>query len=235
MTDFNPDHLTHYFIVGPQNTLGRDPLQVVEAAIEAGMTMIQIRDKEGEAKEIIDLTNKTADLIQKMGKEEEVSLLVNDRLDIVLACRDLGYKVDGIHVGQDDIPVSVCRKYLGPDSIVGLSAATHQLIDYVKQTDTKDIDYFGAGPLHETATKPDAGYDKTQKGPIQLRDLDELKTLADISPIPVVVGGGVKAKDLADLKQTGVAGYFVVSAIAGAHDPGQAARELITTWQNAEK
>ena len=69
----------------------------------------------------------------------------------------MGVKVDGSHVGQSDIPVDVCRKFLGADSIIGLSARTTDLIDYVKTADVSDIDYFGAGPLHETPTKPDAG------------------------------------------------------------------------------
>ena len=74
-------------------------------------------------------------------------LLVDDRLDVILAARKQGIKVDGIHVGQSDIPVEVCREYLGNDSIIGLSARTHELLDYIKTADVSQIDYFGAGPL----------------------------------------------------------------------------------------
>ena len=98
-----------------------------------------------------------------MGKSEQVSLVVNDRLDVILAARERGAKIDGIHVGQTDIPVDICRKDLGKDSIIGLMAPTKDLISYVKSYNVKDIDYFGAGPVHETATKPDCGRDETGK------------------------------------------------------------------------
>jgi thiamine-phosphate pyrophosphorylase len=154
---------------------------------------------------------------------------VDDRLDVVLAARAAGIPVDGIHVGQSDIPVAVCRQYLGPDAVIGLSARTRELIDYVRTVDISDIDYFGAGPLHETATKPDCGQDES--GRVITRSLDEIAELARISPIPAVIGGGVKLADIPDLKRTGIAGFFVVSAVTEAADPGRAAAELVSAWQ----
>ena len=137
--------------------------------------------------------------------------------------------MDGIHVGQSDIPVEVCRKYLGKDSVVGLSARTEELLDYVAHYDTRYIDYFGAGPLHETPSKKDCG--RLPDGTVVTRSLEELKTLHEISPVPVVVGGGVKARDLKALKATGVDGFFVISAVAGATDPLAAAREMTGLWK----
>ena len=163
-----------------------------------------------------------------MNKSNDVVLVVDDRLDVVLAAREQGIKVDGIHVGQTDIPVSVCRKYLGSDAIIGLSAPTKDLINYVKNYDVSQIDYFGAGPVHETSTKPDCGM--VENGKVITRTFAELKELAEASPIPVVVGGGVKTKDIKPLKQTGVHGFFVVSAVAGAADPFTAAKELVDAW-----
>ena len=161
-----------------------------------------------------------------------MALLVDDRLDVVLAAREGGIKVDGIHVGQSDIPVDVCRKYLGEDSIVGLSARTDELFDYVKHADTAPIDYFGAGPLHETATKPDCGRDRN--GNIITRSLDDVRKLSHISPVPVVVGGGVKAKDIQAHAKTGTAGFILVSALAGADDPYAAAAELVDLWNKSK-
>ncbi|MGO4936531.1 thiamine phosphate synthase [Fundicoccus sp. Sow4_H7] len=228
-------NLTHYLVIGPENTLGRDTLSIIKEAIEAGISFIQIRAKNSDPKEIIELTNATASLIQEMKKADDVSLVVNDRLDIVLACREMGYKVDGIHVGQTDIPVDLCRKYLGEDSIVGLSASSKYLIDYVENADTSAIDYFGAGPLHPTDTKKDAGrYDGDDQA-ITLRTFSEIETLAQISPIPVVIGGGVKVGDLPELYQTGIDGYFVISAIASASNPYLAAKELVDTWTNLSR
>ena len=122
---------------------------------------------------------------------------------------------------------------MGPEAVIGLSARTQELLNYVRQADTRDIDYFGAGPLHETATKPDCGRDAA--GHIITRSFEELTELHAISPVPVVVGGGVKARDLPALRKTGVDGFFVVSAVAGADDPAAAARELVATWKAAPR
>ena len=178
---------------------------------------------------LISLCKETAQVIAESGKSDSVVLLVDDRLDVVLAAREAGIKVDGIHVGQSDIPVEVCRKYLGKDSVVGLSARTEELLDYVAHYDTRYIDYFGAGPLHETPSKKDCG--RLPDGTVVTRSLEELKTLHEISPVPVVVGGGVKARDLKALKATGVDGFFVISAVAGATDPLAAAREMTGLWK----
>lgn len=217
-----------YLILGRENTNGRPVAQIVKDAVKAGFTIIQVRSKEESATQLIEDCKEIADVLSSMNKSNDVVLVVDDRLDVVLAAREQGIKVDGIHVGQTDIPVSVCRKYLGSDAIIGLSAPTKDLINYVKNYDVSQIDYFGAGPVHETSTKPDCGMD--ENGKVITRTFAELKELAEASPIPVVVGGGVKTKDIKPLKQTGVHGFFVVSAVAGAADPFIAAKELVDAW-----
>ncbi len=221
--------ISAYFVVGPENTKGRTVLPIIKDVIDAGFSCVQIRSKVASARELIELTRAAADVIAQAGKSDEVALLVDDRLDVVLAARKQGIKVDGIHVGQSDIPVDVCREYLGDDSIIGLSARAHELFDYIKTADVSQIDYFGAGPLHETSTKPDCGLD--MDGKVITRSFNDLTKLAKISPIPVVVGGGVKLADIPQLAATGVDGFFVVSAVAGADDPGQAAGELAAAWK----
>ena len=221
--------ISAYLVVGPENTLGRPVEEIVGAAVRAGFTCVQIRSKEVSARELIDCTRRAAEVIAAEGYSGSTALVVDDRLDVVLAARMQGVKVDGIHVGQSDIPVEVCRKLLGEDAVVGLSARTEELLDYVRTADTSQIDYFGAGPLHETATKPDCG--KDSKGNVITRSFEELRQLAKLSPIPVVVGGGVKSADIPELAGTGVDGFFVVSAVAGAEHPEQAARELVEQWR----
>jgi thiamine-phosphate diphosphorylase len=221
--------ISAYFVVGPENTKGRTVLPIIKDVIDAGFSCVQIRSKVASARELIELTRAAADVIAQTGKSDEVALLVDDRLDVVLAARKQGIKVDGIHVGQSDIPVDVCREYLGDDSIIGLSARAHELFDYIKTADVSQIDYFGAGPLHETSTKPDCGLD--MDGKVITRSFNDLTKLAKISPIPVVVGGGVKLADIPQLAATGVDGFFVVSAVAGADDPGKAAGELAEAWR----
>ncbi|MFC2742526.1 MAG: thiamine phosphate synthase [Selenomonas artemidis] len=223
--------LSAYLVIGPENTNGRPAARIIPEAVRAGFTFVQIRSKTAEARELIDLTRAAAEIIAAQEKSERVALVVNDRLDVVLAARDAGVKVDGIHVGQSDIPPEICRKYLGADAIVGLSARTSALIDYVRTCDTSCVDYFGAGPLHPTATKPDAGRDAA--GHVVTRTIEELAELHRVSPLPVVVGGGVKAADLPALRATGVEGFFVVSAVAGAAHPFAAAEELVHIWRSA--
>ena len=220
--------ISAYLVVGRENCT-RPVDEVVRAAVSAGFTCVQIRSKVSSAREMIDTLAKSAQAIRELGKSDSVALLVDDRLDIVLAARERGIKVDGVHVGQSDIPVDVCRKFLGEDSIVGLSARTEELIDYVTGADVSQIDYFGAGPLHATATKPDCG--RTADGEIITHGFDEISALVKASPRPVVVGGGVKLKDIPALAATKVAGFFVVSAVAGADNPELAARELVTAWR----
>ena len=224
----NKFDLSAYLVIGPENTNGRPIARVIAEAIRADFTFVQIRAKGADAREIIDLTRAAADVIAAQEKSDAVTLVVNDRLDVVLAAREQGVKVDGVHVGQTDIPPDVCRKHLGADAIIGLSARTSELLDYVSHCDTSCIDYFGAGPLHATPTKPEAG--RTASGDIVTRSLEELTQLHRISPVPVVVGGGVKAADLPALKATGVEGFFVVSAVAGAMHPYAAAEELVRIW-----
>ncbi len=223
--------ISSYLIFGPENTKNRPVPDIVRAALVAGFTCLQVRSKTATARELLALVRACADVRAELGLAGRVALLIDDRLDLVLAARELGIPVDGVHVGQTDVPPGICRRLLGPDAIVGLSAPRTELLEYIHTGDLSIIDYLGAGPLHPTATKPDAGL--LADGTRHLRTLEELRTLAIESPIPVVVGGGVKKGDLPALKATSVAGFFVISAVAGAEDPGRAAKELVETWKQA--
>ena len=209
--------ISAYLVLGPENTLGRPVGDVVAQALDAGFTCIQVRSKVASAREIIALTGDAAQAIAQAGKTGQVALLIDDRLDCVLAAREQGIAVDGVHVGQSDIPVEVCRKLLGPDAIVGLSARCEEMLEYVKTADMSLVDYLGIGPLHETETKRDCG--RAADGSIITKSFEDLAALHAASPVPIVVGGGVKTADLPQLKATGVDGFFVVSAVCSADDP----------------
>ncbi|WP_339214220.1 thiamine phosphate synthase [Solibacillus sp. FSL W8-0372] len=222
--------ISAYLVIGPENTKGRPVATIIKEAVSAGFTCIQIRSKVASARELIQLTRQAAEVIEEAGKSDEVALLVNDRLDVVLAAKSQGIKVDGIHVGQKDIPVNVCREYLGEDLIIGLSARADQLFDYIKTEDVSQLDYFGVGPLHETPTKPDCGIG--EDGKVITRSIADITKVAELSSIPVVVGGGVKLADIPTLAKTGVDGFFVVSAVTEAENPKQAATNLVNAWNN---
>jgi thiamine-phosphate pyrophosphorylase len=223
--------VSSYLVVGPENTKARPVVDIVGPALAAGFTCIQLRSKVASAREMIALAQQVSTLIAGSDAFKEVTLLVDDRLDVVLAARGQGIKVDGVHVGQSDIPVEICRSYLGQDSIVGLSAPTMELFEQIGSIDPGLVDYLGVGPLHETSTKPDCGL--TPDGSMITQGLSDLARLATISPIPVVVGGGVKEADIPHLARTGVDGFFVVSAVSEADDPAQAARALVETWKSS--
>lgn len=222
--------ISMYLVIGPENTKGRPVATIIRDAVNAGFTCIQIRSKVASAKEMIQLTRQAAEVIEEAGKSEEIALLVNDRLDIVLAARKQGIKVDGIHVGQTDIPVDVCREYLGEELIVGLSARADELFEYIKTADVSQLDYFGVGPLRETQTKPDCGLG--QDGKVITRSFADIAKIAELSSIPVVVGGGVKLADIPSLAQTGADGFFVVSAVTEADNPKLEATKLVNAWND---
>lgn len=221
--------ISAYLVIGPENTLGRRVADVIRQAVREGFTCVQVRSKECSARDLIDYTVAASQVLNDEGVSESVALLVDDRLDVVLAAREAGAKVDGVHVGQTDIPVGVCRKLLGEHSIVGLSARATEMLDYVKTADMSLVDYLGVGPLHETPTKKDCGL--APDGSIIIKNFEDIRQLVEVSPVPIVVGGGVKNNDLPELAKTGVDGFFVVSAVCGAKDPQAAARELVGTWR----
>ena len=165
-------------------------------------------------------------------RARRVALLIDDRLDVAFAAREVGVKVNGVHVGQSDVPVEACRKLLGPDAVVGLSARADEMLEYVKTADMSLVDYLGVGPLHKTPTKRDCGL--AADGTIITKSIDDLRELAIASPVPIVVGGGVKVADIPLVAQTGVNGFFVVSAVCGASDSEAAARELVCAWREAK-
>ena len=225
--------ISAYLVLGPENTLGRPVANVVAQAISAGFTCVQVRSKECSARELIECTAQAARVIADAGASQRVALLIDDRLDAVYAARQQGVKVDGVHVGQTDIPVEACRSLLGPDAIVGLSARADEMLEYVKTADMSLVDYLGVGPLHETPTKRDCGL--APDGSIITKSLDDLRALHQASPVPIVVGGGVKLADIPLVAQTGVDGFFVVSAVCSAENPHQAAKELVDAWTQAKQ
>ena len=219
--------LSFYFVVGPENLYERDFKQVIRQAIQGGITFLQVRSKTVEARELMNLGRIAAKEIKSAGKDDKIALVINDRVDVAQALRLEDVKIDGVHLGQSDVPPEAARKILGENAIIGLSACSKDPFDYVKSYKTDIIDYFGIGPLHKSYTKPDCGL----VGDVILeRTFDEIKTLKSISHLPLVIGGGVKFEDLDGLKATGVDGFFVVSAIAGAKDPLAATKVLAEKW-----
>lgn len=183
----------------------------VELAIQGGVTVVQLREKECTSREFYEM----AKAVKTITDAYEVPLIINDRIDIALAVG-----ADGVHLGQKDIPVGVARDLLGADKIVGATANT---VELAKEAWHAGADYLGAGDVFGTTTKSDTKH----------ITLDDLKAIRDAVEIPVVAIGGVNEENIALLRPTGVDGAAVISAVVGQKDITAAAEKLISNFQEA--
>nr|WP_236023652.1 phosphomethylpyrimidine synthase ThiC [Bifidobacterium miconis] len=222
--------LSAYFVVGPQDTHGRPVTDVIEEALRGGATFIQLRAKDADAKEITSLAQDIAQIIEDNDKSDTVAFVIDDRVDVVWQCRNKGIKVDGVHIGQTDMEPREARALLGDDAIVGLSAETEALVKLINELPDGCIDYIGAGPLHVSTTKPEASVGGND-GSGKTLDADQINTICSACDFPVVVGGGVTLADMDMLARTKAAGWFAVSAIAGADDPQAATHAMTDAWK----
>lgn len=202
-----PEQLRLYLVTDRPLSLGRDIAWVVEEAVKGGVTMVQLREKDIDTREYIELALKLKPILREAG----VPLIINDRVDVALAV-----DADGVHIGQSDMPYEFARRLLGPDKIIGLSAEN---MDQVREANSLDIDYVAVSPVYSTATKTDTA------PPFGLEGLREAVKL---SLHPSVAIGGMNARTAADAFATGVDGIAVVSAICSAEDPRKAAEELLS-------
>ena len=182
----------------------------VTACIAGGVDVVQLRDKHLEAKPLLE----RARLARSVCVGHGVPFMLNDRPDLAL---DLA--ADGVHVGQDDAPVALARRILGPDALIGLS--THSPTDLAAATDPSGrelscISYISAGPVEPTPTKP--GRPGT--------GLDYLRLATATSPVPVFITGGVTPEKIPTLAGYGARHFVVVRFLTEAPHPTQAARAL---------
>ena len=197
-----------------------DPAAIVAAAVEGGVTAVQIRGKHLADGDLLRVVDACAEAIAG-----RAVLLINDRVDVFLAARAAGMHVDGVHVGQGDEPVEDVRERVGPRAIVGLSASTGDEITRARTLSPGTVDYLGVGAVRATPTKPDA--------PEPLGWDGFARATQTAGALPCVAIGGVGVGDAADAIAAGAAGIAVVRAICRAADPEHAARELHHEWQRA--
>lgn len=185
--------------------VGRQTLcQQVEAALQGGVTCVQLREKHLDRDAFLAEARQLCALCRRYG----VPFIVNDDLDVALACG-----ADGVHVGQDDMPAAEVRRRAGRRLIVGVSAHTPE---EARLAEAAGADYLGAGAVFGSATKTDASL-LTPAG---------LQAVCAAVHIPVVAIGGVNARNILQLQGSGAAGAAVVSGIFGAPDITAACREL---------
>jgi len=201
-----------YLVTDPDLTAGRPLLQVVAAALEGGVTAVQLRDKRAAPRDLLALGAE----MRRMTLRHQATFIVNDRVDLALAL-----DADGVHVGAEDLPPLEARRLAPRPRLVGVSAGT---VREALSAERAGADYLGAGPVFATATKADAGE------PI---GLDGLAAIASAVRIPVVGIGGIDSGNASSVIEAGAAGVAVISAIMGAGDPAAAAREILSRVREA--
>jgi thiamine-phosphate pyrophosphorylase len=198
------------YLVSDAFPAGHELPELVRAAIAGGVEVVQLRDKHLGDDELTAVANATRALCERLG----ALLIVNDR---PLVAREAG--ADGVHVGQDDMPVAEVRELVGPDMLVGLSTHAPHEIDAAAPAapgGASLVDYIGVGPVHETPTKlgrPAVG-------------TELVRYAAEHARQPFFAIGGIDADSVADVIAAGARRVCVLRAIAAASDPEGAAREL---------
>ncbi|MGM0424282.1 MAG: thiamine phosphate synthase [Thermodesulfobacteriota bacterium] len=201
-----------YLVTDRALSQGRDLLQLIQEAVQGGVTAVQLREKQCETREFVHLAKQALALLQPLG----VPLFINDRLDVALAV-----DAQGLHVGQEDMHVLDVRQLAVEHLAVGLSVNTTQ---HCQEAEDLPVDYLGVGPIFGTQTKKDA---KKALG------LERLSRIRKQSSHTLVGIGGIDRANAAQVIQAGADGIAVVSAICASSSPQQEARYLLQAVRQA--
>ena len=192
----NREALRLYLVTNRYQDSLENFLEKVETACRSGVTIIQLREKNLTTNQYYQLAKQ----VKEITDAYQVPLIIDDRLDICLAV-----DAAGLHIGDDELPVSVARQVLGPDKILGVTAKT---VKRALEAETSGADYLGTGAIFPTTTKENA--------PITL--ISTLKTICQTVAIPVVAIGGLTSENIDQLVDTGIAGVAVVRDLMQAED-----------------
>ncbi|ACL76337.1 thiamine phosphate synthase [Ruminiclostridium cellulolyticum] len=201
---------TLYLVTDHQLMSTKTLEEAVEQAIAGGCTLVQLREKTASSRDFY----QNAINVKTITDKYNVPLIINDRIDIALAVG-----ADGVHVGQSDLPAAVVRKIIGNDKILGVSAGS---VEKAIEAQKIGADYIGVGALFSTSTKTDAKA-------VSIETL--MKIVREVS-IPVVGIGGINAENAVQLKNTGIRGIAVVSAIISQKDIKSSAEKLLEIFVN---
>lgn len=193
-----------YFITDSSNYTEQEFLNHVEKALQGGVTLMQLREKDKTTRVYIELAQKVHNITQKYN----VPLIIDDRVDVALAIN-----AEGVHVGQSDMPVNLARKLMGKNKIIG---ATTKTVEQAKEAYEQGADYLGVGAIYPTTTKV-----KTV-----LTSTNTLRDICEAVEIPVNAIGGLNKDNIDILEGIPISGICVVSAIMKAYEPKKATEEL---------
>lgn len=201
------------YLVTDRDLMSTETLEeAVEQAISGGCTLVQLREKDCSS---LDFYN-TAIKVKEITDKYNVPLLINDRVDIALAVN-----AAGVHVGQSDLPLTVVRKIMGEEKIIGVSTGN---LEQALKAQKDGADYLGVGAMYSTGTKKDA----------KPTSMEELKKIRENVSIPIVVIGGINKEIVKDFEGIGIDGLAIVSAIIAQKDIAGAAREIKNLFFQSE-
>ena len=198
----SPDHPIFVFprlyaIIDPAQSSGRSPIEVAAALLAAGVRLIQLRDKNASSGELYESAQRVAKCVRKVGG----IFIVNDRADVARAV-----DADGVHVGQDDLPVESARALVGPGKLVGYS--TH-VLEQVRQADRSTADYIAFGPIFPTVSK---------QNPDAVVGLAGLREARKATRKPLVAIGGITLENARAVIEAGADSVAVIRGLLGVPD-----------------
>jgi len=202
-----------YAILDPEQTRGRPAQRVLAALLEAGVSILQLRVKSLPPVDFLELAKQARAVTRAHGCQ----LIINDRVDIALACG-----ADGVHLGQDDLPLSAGRKLMG-QKIIGIS--THDL-DQARAAERDGADYIGFGPMFGTRTKA-TGYEA--RGPEMLQQIRRAVTL------PIVAIGGITEANVQEVWQAGADSVAIIGDVLHDNDPGAKALRILGQYRTVQQ
>ena len=200
-----------YVIVDAQAAGGRDLVELTQAVLRGGASVIQLRDKLHDKGDVLPVARRIRDLCDT----HDAIFIMNDHADLAVAC-----DAHGLHLGQHDLPVAEARAILKPYQLIGTSNA---LPEEALESEKQGADYLAVGAMFPTDTK-----ERTR--PAGLSTLSEVKARARV---PVVAIGGINLDNISQVVRAGADAACVISAVVGAPDPEAAARRLITAMTMA--
>lgn len=203
------------YLVTQRGKLALDDFySIIDQAVKGGVTAVQLREKDIEQKEFIEIGRTLMSQLKPKG----IPLIINDDIEVALEV-----EADGIHLGQSDSSVQEARRILGKKAIIGLSVET---LDQGLAAQSLDIDYIAASPVFSTPSKLDTG---------KPWGIEGLKKLCTISKLPVIAIGQVQMSNVEDILLAGPSGVAVISAIFNALSPYSAAQDLILKIRECKK
>jgi thiamine-phosphate pyrophosphorylase len=193
---------SHLYFVCEARPGGHEPEEVLRPALQAGVDIVQLREKSADDREVVEAGR----VFRRLCDAYDALFIVNDQAELAIACA-----ADGVHLGQDDASPEDVRRIVGQDTLIGLSTHSPQEVEAAQE-----VDYISVGPVHRTPTKPE--YEPV--------GLELVHCAAERAQVPFFAIGGIDASNVDDVLDAGASRLAVVRAIRDAADPGEATREL---------